>query len=394
MEMKNRQKNILIYVTVLIGIIFILNYEFFPDKSIPEYYSTLNSNSKILNQEQITAQELIAFKNCNDVQKCFLKFFQDFNSKNSLQESFSKLTLLMREHSEYQKHCHFIAHGIGKSELEKQNGDVGKAFEVFKSGNYFANMATCGTGYYHGIMEEAVKEIKNKDLLVGEFQNICSNESVKRISASDCIHGLGHATFIQTDYNLDDSLYVCEKLSKNDYDKFNCYTGIFMEAVLSLPGDFLVEKVGEEYDFKFCNNARSELQKSACHYELAMEFQNFVNDKNDFGEIIKLCSSIKSDLGRLACVKNISMRSIADANYNDLNKLCVQNNFNDREKVMCVAVYAHRLSLSIAGVKNKEYYKMTGDICKNLPFYLQNKCTALIVNNPDRLFLVTQNDLN
>lgn len=384
-----------IFLLIISGIVFVdFQKDFYPEKTVADYYEVLNSKTKFLKDESISSGELEKLAACGGDSNCLEKLFYDFNILNTLERTFSKLSYLLKEYPDYSDNCHMIAHGIGNSEFVKQGNDLGKALLVFDTGKYFENIASCGSGYFHGLIEAAVKDIKDKDSLVEKFTNICSDTTVKKIAGNDCIHGLGHATFIQTDYKLEDSLYVCDKLASNEYDRFNCYDGIFMEAVLSLPEtEFLTTADNGKFNFPYCSPLTNQLQRSACYFETSLLFRNVVENRNDFGEVMGLCHNMPDDITRMACVKNVSTISVGHAKYQDLEKMCLQNGFLQSEQVMCVAVFANRLALSITKTKTSEYFMMANDVCKYLGFNLQRKCSDLVKENSQQLYLTTAKDL-
>jgi hypothetical protein len=236
--------------------------DFVAQKTISEYFDQLNSQAVVMSDEKISDQELDDLKKCGEDFKCFLNYYYNFNLNNSLQRTFSNLSLLLLDHPEYTDYCHQITHGIGKSEYVKEKGDLGAALELFNTGRYFNNISTCGSGYFHGLVQEAVKDIKDKDELVKTFNNICYEKTMKDVAGSDCIHGLGHAAYLQTDYNLEDSIYICNNTTKSEYDRFNCYTGVFMEATIDLPGDMLIARLpGVKLDYVYCDQVTDSLEK-------------------------------------------------------------------------------------------------------------------------------------
>jgi hypothetical protein len=184
--------------------------------------------------------------------KCFADLFRDYTVNNPLETSFSKLNYLLQKYPEYRPYCHQIAHGIGHGELIKNDGDIGKSLSVFNSNSFFKNLVTCGNGYHHGLIEEVVKEEKDKEKLVVYFKNVCAIDFKESGNFPECIHGLGHAAFIQLDYDLDAAKYVCKKVTNNKFDLFNCLTGIYMEKQISIPSDIKIVNVDNQITLDKC----------------------------------------------------------------------------------------------------------------------------------------------
>ncbi len=139
---------------------------YFPEKTIPEYYSMLRNQETILPGETISADQKTKLKNCGEDINCFLEFYENYNASSTLEQTFSNLSLLLRENPEYVDYCHQMTHGIGHAELRKNNDDLGKTLLDFTNSNFFKNISTCGSGYYHGVLEESVREEKDKEKLI------------------------------------------------------------------------------------------------------------------------------------------------------------------------------------------------------------------------------------
>jgi hypothetical protein len=368
-----------------------------PEKTIAQYYEMMRDQETVLPGEVITEEENQSLKDCKDDFNCFLKFYEDYNERTTLEKTISNLSLLLKENPNYVDYCHQMMHGIAHSELRKNGGDLGKTLTEFTSGRYFKNISTCGSGFFHGALEESVKEEKDKDKLVDYFTNVCNMDIVKNTAGSDCIHGLGHAAYIQLDYNETDALYVCNKVAKSTYDKFNCYTGIFMEANLQLPLFLLIENKDNSFQFKLCDVVSDELQKRACFFETVLQFKHFTpktpDGRYDYAGMINNCKIFHNDLYRLICVKNISLRSISENSQKDLKRMCIDNTSSRAERIFCVVGFAHRLAHSIEEKRTTEYYKIYDDICKNLSADEVSACQRVIRETPEKAYIVDESDL-
>jgi hypothetical protein len=343
---------------LMIMFIFIFSVSYFlpgylygvgPSISLKDYYKILKNQELVLVGEEISSQQEKTLKNCGDDYKCFLKFYENFNASTTLEKTFSNLNLLLKTHPEYTDYCHQITHGIGHSEYVKNKGDMAKSLEEFNVGKFMKNIATCGSGYFHGLLEKAVDGKTNKEELVKYFNSICNQTLIKEVVGSDCIHGLGHASLIQLDYNLEEGIYVCDKVIKTDPERFNCLTGIFMEYVLVAPFEQVVKVNEDKISFPVCDLQVDLLSMHACYFETAMRLRDLIKNKNDYSEMTALCQKVPDSLNRLACVKNVAIRSIIDVNYQNITKMCLQNTVTKQERIFCVTNFAHRIALSIYG---------------------------------------------
>jgi cytochrome c553 len=126
--------------------------------------------------------------------------------------------------------CHRIVHSIGAAALARYKGNVAKAFAE--------GSATCGSGYYHGLIERAFVGVPDDELGLSLAANrICSDEEIRRVGfiSYQCVHGLGHGLMLHTGYDLPKSLRVCDDLEEQ-FDQVSCTGGVFMENANSSYG--------------------------------------------------------------------------------------------------------------------------------------------------------------
>jgi hypothetical protein len=118
--------------------------------------------------------------------------------------------------------CHRIAHTIGSATLARDEGDVGKAFSEGDS--------TCWSGFYHGILERALKGATEETVLVARIRALCQDvlAGEDTFTAYQCVHGLGHGLMIRTGLDLPYSLDMCTKL-ETPWEQTSCDGGVFME---------------------------------------------------------------------------------------------------------------------------------------------------------------------
>lgn len=409
------QRNIVLIVlifTAFITIVFFVYTNFINSKVRPisEYYEIIKKQESILGKEGLTKTENEALDKCYKENnfRCFVEYFAKFSFENPLEKTFSHLSYLMQSKPEYKIYCHQMAHGIGHGELRKHGGGeaaLSKILQDFSINQYFKNIRSCGSGFFHGLLEEYVKGENNKEKLVETFKNICGKNEYLNVLKGDCIHGLGHASFLQLDYNIPDSLYVCDQVTTTVYDKFNCYTGVFMEANLDYPQNDLIVRQGEgtnaNFIFPMCDKVGNELQRRACFFESVLQFRNFVKkdavdpNKISYADMIPLCKNFNNELYRLICIRNISIRSVSENAEENLQKMCIDNTSTRAERVMCVAGFAHKIVMSITSEqRNQEYFNFTNEICNYLNKQERVLCKQIIKSHPSRLYIIDENSLN
>ena len=121
--------------------------------------------------------------------------------------------------------CHQIAHMIGAGGLLHFKGNVAKAFADGSS--------TCGSGYYHGLLQWKLAGVKESQV-AGIARQVCNDPEIKTIPFNyyQCDHGLGHGLMLYTAYDLPQALSFCDKL-QTDFDQTSCTGGVFMENLSS-----------------------------------------------------------------------------------------------------------------------------------------------------------------
>lgn len=390
-------------IAFVFGILFTDNFiGQTPNKTIAEYYAILDSREKVLSGEEITSEQLASLSNCGYDLNCFEEYYEKYNASSTLEKTLSNVALLMRDHTEYADYCHFIMHGVGHAELTRQGGDVQKALKIFSDGKMYKNMSTCGSGYIHGVLEQGVKGISDKEELVEFFNKICATKEVKDVGENDCYHGLGHAATIQLEYQLPEAIYVCKKVIENTggsvNDEFNCYTGVFMEGILGLPSNEVLVKNGENFEFPMCDALTNELERQACFFESVIEFRKFVekgpNGKANFSDMTLMCKIFGHDLYRALCIRNIAIRSITENRETNLQKMCIDNTNSRAERIVCVLGFAHRLALALDSTKGVEYVQTYTDICKILPKNEAVLCVNIIKESPGKAYWFGYKDLD
>ncbi len=178
---------------------------------------------------------------------------------------------------EIERNCHRIAHMIGAAALVRFEGRVGKAFAE--------GSASCWSGYYHGILERAYRDV-SPDELGPVSRELCSDADVRRTAfiAYQCVHGLGHGLMLFTSYDLPKSLSVCDELATS-WDQTSCTGGVFMENISSSYG--IKSKWLRDDDPIYPCKTVAERHKLYCYLMVTSRILQFVS--YDFGKAAKIC---------------------------------------------------------------------------------------------------------
>lgn len=162
---------------------------------------------------------------CGDDAVCLQQAFGNLAHDEGPKAALERLEQMVATTQAVRANCHPIAHMIGAGGLLRFDGDVGKAFA--------AGSATCGSGYYHGLLQWKLAGLSEERALA-VAQKACADPSIaaNRFTAYQCVHGLGHGLMLYTGYHLPDALEMCHSLA-TDFDQTSCTGGVFMENLSS-----------------------------------------------------------------------------------------------------------------------------------------------------------------
>lgn len=123
--------------------------------------------------------------------------------------------------------CHQIAHAIGHAALARFHGNTSVA--LGQGG------MTCSSGYYHGIVEQALRGVP-RDQVASKARSMCTGSIAKtQFTLYQCVHGLGHGLMIYSYDDLPYALHVCDQL-QTSWDQVSCSGGVFMQNVVTTMG--------------------------------------------------------------------------------------------------------------------------------------------------------------
>ncbi len=208
--------------------------------------------------------------------------------------------------------CHRIAHAIGSASLARNKGDVGRAFTQGDS--------TCWSGYYHGILERALKTATSDVLLEAAIKDLCQEILANDASfiAYQCVHGLGHGLMIHTGLDLRTSLEFCEKLATS-WEQTSCDGGVFMENYNTSYG--VKSSYLKDDDPIYPCNAIAERHKLYCYLQVTdriLELNGF-----DFGQAATTCETAEANW-RATCFQSLGRSASGNARLDrdQLDRYC------------------------------------------------------------------------
>jgi len=177
--------------------------------------------------------------------------------------------------------CHRISHWIGSASFARYDGSVARTFAQ--------GSASCGSGYYHGILERAFLGISSKAELAKAARSICAGQGLRRRGYLDrqCRHGLGHGLMIQTGYDLPTALSLCGSLPTG-WDHLTCTNGVFMENANTRFG-FRSPWLNDEDPLYPCNEL-APFDRRHCFARASTQILKL--NGNDFEAAAGTCSSL------------------------------------------------------------------------------------------------------
>lgn len=257
--------------------------------------------------------------------------------------------------------CHQLAHVIGNTAVDREHGNIAKAFTF---GDSF-----CWSGYYHGVVERAVKDlgeesfVKNADLLCAAIPG----KERYSFDYYNCVHGLGHGIMAVKDNDVLSSLPLCDHLS-GEWERKSCYGGVFMENIM-VDSRNHVAKYLKKDDLMYPCNAVARTYKEQCYlmqtsYALSQTNYNFAN-------AFKLCAGVEPDF-RDTCAQSIG-RDASGSTVSNVEKTILNCSFalDDTQEKYCIQ----------GAVKDFISY-FHGDseaktLCKTLPSRFETFCDEI-----------------
>lgn len=163
--------------------------------------------------------------------KCLEPFFSLLTLKTSASQALADAVALQKEG--VIDDCHLAAHVIGEANVQKYDGDIGKAFATCPQG--------CIEGCYHGVMEVYVAQVRSLHEVVEEASSLCKEVGTTTLHRRQCLHGIGHGLVLHNTNGVMRAVELCSSLKEVD-EQTVCLGGVFMEnmnAYLSVSGEEL-----------------------------------------------------------------------------------------------------------------------------------------------------------
>jgi hypothetical protein len=200
--------------------------------------------------------------------------------------------------------CHPLTHVIGREAMGKLYPTVAAAYA---HGDSF-----CWSGYYHGVLETAIKTI-GKDELNSQMNAICADipgKSTYSFEYYNCVHGLGHGVMGVNDDDLFLALGVCDRLT-GDWEQQSCESGVFMENIMEYTREGVSHDLKLDQPLYPCTAVNDKYK-----YQCYLGQTSFVLSLNggDFKKTFDLCASAEGDF-RAVCNQSLGRDAANYANH-------------------------------------------------------------------------------
>lgn len=330
MKVSIKQKNLVIGVSIFIGIILLF-----------VLYSIVASKLNKITTGQLTdtvkAGSIIDILECQSeswdkMNKCYETFFESYLKTHEVKEVLREIETGRVSNTTLDTTCHPITHALGRAAYNKY-GNIGDAFERCDF--------TCNSGCQHGIVERVFysdEEIYDSsqhltyDDIVEKVPGICNPKNFKNPTSYtifQCLHGLGHGILYTIDYNLKDALKSCDLLA-NTYERESCYGGVFMENVTAF------EKTKRDLkkdDIGYPCNVMEDKYRGSCYF---LHTSVLLEYGKNFEQIAQFCNEIEAQYQYL-CFESLGRdmsNTIIGGNYSTVAKVCQES--SGKFKANCI----------------------------------------------------------
>jgi hypothetical protein len=255
---------------------------------------------------------------------CYKTFFNKYTVENTREKSIELFQNLAKKDENFIDNCHYVFHGIGAGEYQKQQ-NISKVFSVTMDSKLFDTFPTCSNGYFHGAVEAYAGETNNPKILLEKLDTVCGTQipgvwdshtpgiwASKQISI-DCYHGIGHASFIQLENDLKESINLCNNLNTYAHMQQMCRTGIFMEYIRSkgynTESKILTKDNKENTDLKAMSFAACEnielKYRGECFNQQAYLLEEFTTKQKEYTANIISCGKKfpNNQIERIYCIR-------------------------------------------------------------------------------------------
>ncbi len=152
-------------------------------------------------------------------------------------------------------------------------------------------------GCYHGVVDMAIRTHGIHESLARDLRDACAREMK---DPSPCIHPLGHASTILTQYNALAAFHLCDSLYPDPRVAFSCWNGAMMEYINRSAPNAPLEVYGNPNDPYFpCNTFPSAYEASCVSMHVSYLLSLW---GHDFPKLLRYCLTYHQSETKAQCV--------------------------------------------------------------------------------------------
>ena len=254
------------------------------------------------NKQHIVSTEV---DNCIGKAQCLEDFFQKYTVQNGLDKTLQNYQNLISQNPRLMSECHYIFHGMGHGQFINTKESIGQSFSNIEIADYVKkNLAICVSGYYHGVIEEATKNVFDEKLLTKKLESACKEVEDKNLDKLNCYHGVGHAVLINLS-STEKALNICDRITSEKDMIQSCHSGVFMEMAKDNELKELTQNKNEinsgMMSLKICDSLSLKYQ-AECYNQQSYLLKELSTDQG-FLDNLNKCQKIKDQVERIYCVR-------------------------------------------------------------------------------------------
>ena len=245
---------------------------------------------------------------------CYNEHLVQLLEDDGADRALAEVARLVAVDSAFASDCHQFAHDLGNaaSAVYEHIGDA-LAFDG----------TVCGSGYYHGLLEQAIGDLAGPDQLRDEVVSICpgARDDAPSVVTFQCVHGIGHGMML----NLDDvhaGALVCSAFERS-WAQASCVGGVHMENIMAFYNTEFVfadqRTVETTPDFSDtdpyypCNTIAAPLQVACFEQHASYLLLSVGNEPTAAGE---LCAGSSTDTAVVAsCFAGLGRHLLGDVAF-------------------------------------------------------------------------------
>ncbi|OGZ19357.1 MAG: hypothetical protein A2494_02545 [Candidatus Lloydbacteria bacterium RIFOXYC12_FULL_46_25] len=230
-------------------------------------------------------------------QACIEEYYEDDGKMYGTAHALALLDTHIKHDPSFAGTCHSAMHEIAHVAVREYE-TLG---ESFMHGN-----AECQNGYYHGVVEEFLRDEDVDKFSADDIRNFCNktaNASPSSLLELNCVHGVGHALVYMTEDDLPRALIRCGDFL-DDHLRSQCATGAFMEHSFVRETDSIsVEMLKDDPAFRCVQTVG--LQDECW---LTLSAITIANEEKGMSTAVQFCNSLTTSAYRAKCVVSVTER--------------------------------------------------------------------------------------